>query len=1288
MTKRLLLSLLCLTALWTGHASNRLTHRRQITMDDGLPSNTVRNVVQDHWGYIWMGTDNGLCRYDGTRVQLFPIATDDHPPTLPANNQYVSALLPAPDGLYVGTEQGIFFFHIAQHTFTRLPLDISRAVNGMALDHDGTLWASTLGQGIWHYSPTSGKSHHYEMTAWNGAVGQVFIDRDNHVWAVTNWGMPPVMRLNKVRDDFEPANLNYTDDCHALSMLQTADGTLWIGTWEEGLLRIGDDGTLTPVLSPRLDGVGHHIHTLCELSAESIAIGCDDGVVSFNPQTRQWAMLPGERFAYTIVRDTEGGLWTGTFYGGVGYLSSVSNRFEAFTADGSEGSLTGNVISRFCEDGQQRVWIASDDGGLICFDPQTNGFAGYPHQTELSRINAHALCMDENDLWIGTYTDGVYVMNTVTGQLRHYGPADLHGLSDPSSYAIMRDRSGTMWVATMNGINRYDRTTDTFVSVKQLNTMIIDIDEDRDGHLWLSTEGNGLWQYTPATGGWQQFSHHEGDDSTLPNDQVNAAMVDGDGHLWVATLGGLCRYDEQQQAFRRIRLDLPTQNIMGIVEDQDALWLATEKGVVKYVAQDGTQRFTRQDGLVSEQAQPNACLKTSDGRIYVGTTSGFNTFYPFQIKANSTMAPVYITEVSGLLPQASRLLPSEKLSLDYDDARMLTIAFAALSYCSPEKNEYAYRLDGFDEDWHYVGNQTKATYTNIPPGSYTFRVRATNNDGIWSDHIAQLHIVVHPPFWWSWPAKLFYLLLIVAAIWWLIHEKLKQAEQRHQREMQQLKEQQEHEVHEARLQFFTTIAHEIRTPVSLIIGPLEKMKKDVQNTAPLLHSSLTTIDRNAHRLLELVNQLLDFRKVEQQSMVMHFEPYDVRALLQGVAERFAPTFEQNGKHFTADMPEDGFTAVVDREGLIKVVSNLLSNANKYTKDQVELRCRVTPDGDRFTITVSDNGAGISPSDRQLIFEPFFQAHDNKPGTGIGLSIVKNIVEQHHGTVSVESRTDEGTAFTVELPMRQPQAPPTVTARPDETVVAPPPTDRCTLLIVDDNEEMTDFLATNFSDRYQVLTAHDGLEALDLLRRSDVSIVVSDWMMPHMDGAQLCRHIRADQSISHVGFIMLTAKTDTESKVEGMDVGADAYIEKPFSVEFLEGCIRNMLDMRRRLRERFATMPLEPITGMAANATDNDFLQRMNKLIEDNFANPNLNVNFLAEQLCISRSGLFAKIKTLADLTPNEMIQMVRLKRAAQLLREGGHQVSEVCYMVGFSNPSYFSKCFYRQFGVKPGSLLP
>lgn len=1294
---------------------------RHFSVEDGLSSNSVRAIMQDKHGFMWLGTDDGLNRYDGTTIKVYNLNPQ-------GSNNYISSLYDTTDEIWVGTEDGIYIFDYEMESFERFKVltaqgdSIKSNVNHIVEDRDGNLWLSTVGQGIFKYNISKHYLEHYEFKDANGLMASVLIDSENQIWAVTNWGSPTVSKLNKAENKFDPFPITYETgkyNSNSLVMLEDSEHALWLGTWECGLQKIDRyTGKATTYLHPSEGKGATHIHSLMEYAPHQLLIGSDDGLLLFNTLTCEHQLFTEDetnpyslsnRFVYPIVKDREGGIWVGTYYGGVNYLSPNTGQFECFAHSRFYNSVNGTVIGRFCEDSSGYIWIASDDGGLSRFSPKDKQFTHYmpdEHKNSLSYHNVHALCMDDDDLWIGTYTGGVNVLNTKTGAFRVYTTrgGDLTTLDGTSSYAIFRDREKRIWVTSMAGINLYTREEDNFVRVKDLESLTIDIDQDADGNIWFSTQGKGLFKYNPDKKTWKNYVHSNVP-GALVNDQVNCVLIDGNRNMWVGTMNGLCKYNAGEDRFEAIPLDIPSRNICGIVEDQHVLWLTTTKGLVRYAPGESCQVFTRSDGLQSEQFLPNAALKASDGKIYVGSVNGFNAFYPYQIKTNRVLPPVIITGLEIFnkeirigdkkLPKALNWMT--ELDLSYKD-HVFSLLYASLSYCTPEKNQYAYQLEGFDKEWNYVGSQSKATYTNLPAGTYTFKVKATNNDGIWSDQEASLKIIIHPPFYWSTASKILYFILICIGLTFFIRFLLKRTEKKHTAEINQLNVSKEKEVHEAKIKFFTMIAHEIRTPVSLIIGPLEKIMKSSIPMPPVLRDDLNIIDRNSQRLLFLVNQLLDFRKVEQEGMTIRYTSQNIRQLLQAVCERFKPFITQHGAHLEVEYPDADFTAMVDSEAITKLISNLLTNASKYTKDKVILSCIAQPEQHTFVIKVTDNGIGISKEDQEKIFKPFYQAMDNKPGTGIGLSIVKSIVESHNGCIEVESEISKGSSFIVTLPIEQTG----VTVQEGETSVLNPAIpedilleslpvaaskDKPVMLIVDDNEEMLNFLSSSFSGQYSILTAEDGVEALEKLRENEVTLIVSDWMMPRMDGVEFCKALRADQAISHIPFILLTAKTDTNSKIEGMDCGADAYIEKPFSVQYLEACIRNLLDLRNLLRQKFSKMPMVPLNSIASNSVDNKFLTHINEIIEQNFSNPELTIDFLAEQLCISRSGLFAKIKTLANITPNELIQIVRLKKAAALLLENKYRINEICYMVGFNNPSYFAKCFQKQFGIKPGEFV-
>lgn len=1316
MKKTILVIYLLLSVLLTYGESTNFQFRHY-SVENGLSSNAVRSMIQDKNGFIWFGTDEGLNRYDGITIKKYRYNNN-------LMDQYVCCLYDSGDHIWVGTYRGVYLYDYVTESFTLLNartrnhVAIRTNVNHITSDKEGNIWVATMEQGLFRYSLQRHQLEQYDFRQINGRVSHVMIDSDNQIWAVTNWGTPSVWKLNKARNRFMPVEMtgHSAKDYMSLTMTEDSEGNIWLGTWDHGLMKIDKTGKSETYLTCGI-GSASHIHSIIEYAPHILLIGCDDGLILLNTITKLTQTYTEEetnpfslsnRFVYPVLKDREGGIWIGTFYGGVNYVAPNAGRFEGFGYSKIHNSVKGNVINRFCEDGNGDIWIASDDGGLNRYSPSTGQFTNYmPHKgtNSISYHNVHALCMDGDQLWIGTYTGGINVLDIRTGHFRQYNfhESNLRTPDGTSCYAIFKDRNGTIWATSMDGVNVYNRKADNFTRVKKLNSMTIDIDQDARGNLWFSTQGNGLFRYDPVRKTWKQYAHSN-NRNTIQNDQVNTVTIDSNGQMWVGTMGGLCRYNQRRDCFVRIPLDIPSLNINSIIEDDHIFWLTTNNGLVRYSPGEPCRVYTKSDGLRNDQFMPNAGLKASDGRIYIGSVNGFNAFYPYQIMTNRVVPKVYVTGLeifNKSVPTGSDKLPQtlyyiKELNLSHDD-NVFTLLYASLSYCTPEKNQYAYMLEGFDRQWNYVGSQNRATYTNLSPGTYIFHVKASNNDGVWSNNEATLKIIIHPPFYLSIPMKILYFIIILSLGIYGIRYLLRRNERRHLAEIKAINENKEIEVRNAKINFFTMIAHEIRTPVTLIIGPLENiMKVHASIPAPLVED-MNVIDRNAHRLLSLVNQLLDFRKVEEKSMVMHFSVQNISRLLHAISERFEPSISQQGATFTVEYPDEHFTAIVDSEAITKMISNLLTNASKYTKNLVKLSCMIMPDGESFRISVTDNGAGIREEDKAKIFQAFYQAMDNKPGTGIGLSIVKNVVDLHHGQLEVESKLGEGSTFIVVLPVKQ------ADVKIDEikddnkkemiTDVSPNVPDgetftsgKQTMLIVDDNEDMVNFISNNFKSKYNILTAGDGIEALEKLNGNEVTLIVSDWMMPRMSGVELCKAVRKDTNTSHIPFIMLTAKTDDDSKVEGMDCGADSYIEKPFSMQYLEACIKNMIQLRRMLREKFSHQPLEPIEHIANNPVDNEFLDKMNKIIESNFSNPDLSVNFLADQLFISRSSLFAKIKMLADVTPNEMIQIVRLKKAASLLSEGKYQINEVCYMVGFNNPSYFSKCFYKQFGIRPGAF--
>lgn len=1320
MRKTLSVVVALLFAALSLHAAVQSVSLRHYTTENGLPSNCVRTVLQDSRGFMWFGTDGGLVRFDGKRCRHYSVNAAD---SATMDDIVVLSLHEHRGKLWIGLDHSLMYLDLATERIIVPRIKYAKSCKGqinamvrhITSDRDGNVWVAVSGNGVFRIDMSTMVADQFECRQIDNAPGAVFIDSRGDIWTFGNKGQGVLMRFDRRQNRFVPFSLycNGTKiNAHALAMEEDASHTMWIGLWDGSVARFDPfTGHADIVARPSAQNGLYHIHSMETWTDGTFLIGSDggltvldsaDGSATLLHETASEHSSMSERFIYPLVRDHEHGMWIGSFYGGVSYMAPRLKLFETGRHSQFVNSVCGNVISAFCEDTAGNVWIATDDGGVCCRNASDGSFKKLQLPPEVNNI--HALCFDGSDLWIGTYSQGILVYNTATGAIRRYTASDgKSALTDNSSYAIFRDRNANIWVATMNSINLFDRKSNSFKTARSIGAMCADIKQDAHGNIWFATQGKGLLRYNPNSGKWTDFRYSPRR-GAIPHDHVNCIDIGANNNILIATDGGPAKYAASANRFEPMNIPLPNQVVRGIVEYQDAVWLTTAAGLVRHVKGGVTTVFTSDDGIADNQFTNNSVLLTSRGKLYLGSVGGYTAFYPHDIRSNCNKPQLAFTGmdiINSPVSVGDRQLPGSLNGTDgvtlMPDDYIVSFSFASLSYANPLKNQLIYKLEGFDNQWINAGPDCKATYTNLPPGSYTLRVRGSNDDNVWNEEGIALSVKVLPPWYLALPMKIFYLLIALAAVFASVRYLLYRNNRLHRRELARISQNKEKEVFQAKLEFFTIVAHEIRTPLSLITGPLERIMKQENALPQTVRDNLNVINRNSQRLLVLVNQLLDFKKVEQKGVVVNFEPVNISLLMTSVAERFEPSLSQQGIRLTVDYPPENFTAEIDAEAVTKLLSNLLNNARKFTSSQVTLSC--TPGTDTFCLSVSDNGVGISRENINKIFSPFFQVTDRQSnhsgGTGLGLSIVKSVVEAHGGTVTVDSNLGHGSTFTATLPVVQPNR---KTAKPDtsadtQTGTAPflqhhaaNGTNRPVMLIVDDNEEMLHFIAGNFDMSYDVVTATDGRDALDKLQNYDVSIIVSDWMMPVMDGAQLCDAVRRDSRYSHIPFIMLTAKTDNFSKIEGFRCGADAYIEKPFSVEYLETRIRNLVEMRELLRQKFSATPLEPITTLATNPAEDKFLSQLNEIIENNLSNPDLSVDFIASHMGISRSGLYSKIKALADVTPNELIQITRLKKAARLLAENRHRVSEICYMVGFNSPSYFAKCFQKQFGMKPAEF--
>lgn len=636
------------------------------------------------------------------------------------------------------------------------------------------------------------------------------------------------------------------------------------------------------------------------------------------------------------------------------------------------------------------------------------------------------------------------------------------------------------------------------------------------------------------------------------------------------------------------------------------------------------------------------------------------------------------------------------------DQNSFSFRVAALDFQAPRMNQIMYKLDGFDDEWLPVGESPVVSYSNLWYGNYTFRVKASNSDGVWNENEVSLIVRILPPFYLTIWAYCVYVLLIIGCSLYAVWYFKQRSNYKHRRQMEKFEQEKEREIYHAKIDFFTNVAHEIRTPLTLIKGPLENiiLKKKVDAET---REDLNIMKQNTERLLNLTNQLLDFRKTESQGFRLDFAKCNITEVLKETHLRFTSLAKQKGLEFTLQLPETDFYAHVNQEAFTKIISNLLNNAVKYSEHYIHVSLEVT-EGDEsnvFRIRTVNDGVIIPREMREEIFQPFVRFNEREDGkvttgTGIGLALSRSLAELHQGTLAMGEEENSNT-FCLTLPIVQDM---TITLTP-ETKAEPEPVsevpveveqgekkdNRPTVLVVEDNPDMRAFVVRQLSKEYAVLSAVNGAEALKMLDGNYVNLVVSDVVMPVMDGFELCKTIKSDLNYSHIPVILLTAKTNIQSKIEGMELGADAYIEKPFSVEYLQACASNLIQNREKLRRTFAQSPFVAANTMALTKADEDFIKRLNEVILANLNNPEFSMDDIADSLNMSRSNFYRKIKGVLDLSPNEYLRLERLKKAAQLLKEGEGRVTEICYMVGFNSPSYFAKCFQKQFGVLPKDFV-
>lgn len=1087
-------------------------------------------------------------------------------------------------------------------------------------------------------------------------------------------------------------------------------------------------------------------------------------------------LLNNDDDAHSIVQnsidamytDNNGIIWIGTFKKGLCYYHKDIIKFPLYRHKPSlPDGLPFNDVNRFLEDAKGNIWVGTNGGGLIYYNRQTAKFTTYKHNAaDAGSICSDvivSMCLDHNQtLWIGTYFGGLDSFDGTNFTHYKHNAADANSISDNSIWSLLEDSQQRLWIGTFSaGLDRFDRATKQFVHYKPTGwhsvhcAYICDLLETRNGDIWIGS-ASGIDVLEKSTNDFKHFYNQDKarPQTSLSNNNTIAMLQDSRGLIWVTTREGLDYYDPSKDVFTTLRMEdgLPDNIIMSIVEDQQHnLWVGTPNGLCNIIVEKNAEsghlffqfrNYNEADGLQGREFNEYSAYATRDGYLLFGGSNGFNMFKPQQINSTAHNPLLAITDIQMfnrsvavgenlnghvILPQA--ISDTKEIALKYNE-NVFSIEFAALNFFYTAKLRYAYTLEGFSNEWLIADDKThKATYTNLDPGNYVFKVRAINENGVFGKEEATLRIRILPPFWRTPVAYTLYALLLVASLYIARRLVLKRASTRFALEQERMEAQRLHELDMMKIRFFTNISHDFRTPLSLILTPLDKIIKHTAEASQ--KNQFQMIHRNARRLLNMVNQLLDFRKMEMQELKLNPSSGDIIRFIKEISYSFTDLAEKKNIKFCYASSVNRLVAAFDHDKIERMLFNLLSNAFKFTPEggtvTVQLAAAEATGKDKtlLEIRVSDTGIGIPAEKHEKIFERFFQNDANgkmvSQGSGLGLAITREFVKLMDGTVAVQSEVNKGTCFIVQLPLEEVDAvlpgAATVTGQdglevlaetvdaqlpPEEAVAidviepvqeaAPEKTDatgtkKPVVLIVEDNEDLRFYLKDNLKQYFTIVEAVNGKAGWQKALAAHPDVIVSDISMPEMNGIDLCRKIKSDKRTMFVPVILLTALMGEEQQLAGLETGASDYMTKPFNFEILLSKIRNLLTQQAVAKRTYQKQVSAAPTEITVESPDEKFMQSALKMVETNISNPDLSVEELSRGLLMSRVALYKKLLALTGKTPLEFIRSIRLKRALQLLEKSNLTVAEIAYEVGFNDPKYFSKFFKAEFNMLPSAYI-
>ncbi len=1334
----------------------------------------ISTIVQDSKGFLWVGTNGaGLFKYDGVNYKGYEY--NDKKSGCINSNLIYSTYLDKNNNLWIGTDEGLSLYNRDLDKFTNIDLKKAIAedyqepisIKSIIQDDSGNLLLGSIGYGLFKLDMKTKKVSLIKpdlINKNNFQINYLAKNKSGQVYLGTNYGLLGVdLKYN--------VSQIYLDKLKQKPILESIESlmidgqeTIWIGSSSNGLTKLSN---IKSQEYEFLEISKKKIFSILEYNNDYLLCATEnDGLFLINKKGQIIQKYLHSKFdnhsiksnsVWTLFKDRENRVWIGYYNKGLGVFEKLNNKFNGLESlIKNENSLQTSSVTSIIKDHLGRLWISTEGGGIDIFDPKTKKFIhiNSRNQSPYSGLNAddvQNIFMDSRkNIWIGTWNHGIFLMKSGTNNFINYNTSNTSGLTSNKIFSFAEDKNGRIWIGTfINGLHYYDFSQNKFfncdskivIENKQDVAFIRKLIIDSDNILWMGTitglyqidiNNNSPWKVIPMKDQMSQnLKKHKSIQTIL------SLYESSDKKILIGTDGaGLFSYDKTKKAFSNYS-DFPNfteKSISSIISDEEgSLWVSGRSGITKLdLKKNQAINYTIDDGLLANDFNNNAVYKDNKGELFFGSYQGLNYFKPNQITNSKKELPIYLTDLKIFnksvnpddknSPLSKVITETKSIILNYHQS-VFTIEYIGINYSYLKKNEYAYYLEGFEDNWNHVGNKSSATYTNLEPGDYIFKVKSADRDGQWNQKPLELKITVLPPWWKSRLAYCLYFISLFLLIIYLNNFYQKRFKLKQARNLESERVVQTEKLNRKKLQFFTNISHEFRTPLTLIINPLEDIiqhKKSEVSTE--VFEKLLVIHKSSDRLSRLINELMDFNKLQFNKMPLQVQKVEVVNFIREITYYFEEETKSRDIKINLECVEEKIEDWLDSKMFEKIVYNVVSNAIKFTPNRGTIEIKIqknltkqsfplinnTEVFDSFSLSVEDTGNGIDKKDLKRIFDRFYQVNNSNKAyygtTGIGLEVVKEFVELHKGKIDVESQLGLGTKFTLTFPIgnefflkneidekqfeenrfKKGRIPVEETHEDQqEKSEKEIDTERVhTILIVEDNSELRNYLKSELKKSYKVITAENGEKGYELAQEKLPDLILTDVIMPVMNGIELCKKIKTNIKTSHIPLIMLSAKAMIKDKLEGIDSGADMYLSKPFDMNLLKSSLAQLITSRQIMFNKFYT----GLTKKAKEKTttlDNEFIQKTLQFINENISEPELSVELLSSKVFLSRSQLYRKIKTLTGVSVNEFIRNVRLEKAKNFIEEGNGNINEICYKVGFTSPSYFTKCYKVKFGHLP-----